>query len=432
MIFNNSHFQLKSEFIKNTLTLMSGTTIAQVVAFILSPVLTRLYTPADFGQLATFMAITGIISTVSCLRYELAIILPKSDKESNVIVALSVLTNLIFVILSILGITLFLIISRKSLIENHAPSIYFLIPVAIMLTGMVQIFGFWSMRLKKFRQNALARIGNSGGNISLGVILGLVAHGGGAGLILAYVGAILINLYILTFRSVKGIVNSIRQIPRPEILTIARKYKKFPLINTPHALIGAFKDSGIIFLIKEFFGISILGSYSFAYRVLSIPTSVISASISQVFFQKSAQLQHDGKPLKPLLIKIYKIAALVGLPIFVTLYFVAPGLFAFIFSEQYRQAGKIATYLIPWLFINFVASSASTLPLVYNKLLVPMLFSVSDIVLQVIAISIGWYYGSFALAFTLMGIFCFINTLISFFWFFSIVNNPARYESTEP
>ena len=39
----------KSEFAKNVLTLMTGTTIAQAIPIAISPILTRLYTPEDFG-----------------------------------------------------------------------------------------------------------------------------------------------------------------------------------------------------------------------------------------------------------------------------------------------------------------------------------------------------------------------------------------------
>jgi len=44
--------KLKSEFAKNVLTLMTGTTIAQAIPIAISPILTRIYTPEDFGVFA--------------------------------------------------------------------------------------------------------------------------------------------------------------------------------------------------------------------------------------------------------------------------------------------------------------------------------------------------------------------------------------------
>lgn len=416
---------VRSEFFKNTLTLMTGTTIAQAINFLLSPILTRLYTPEDFGMLATFMAITSIIGSISCLRYEMAILLPKEEKDSINVVALSLLVNLFFVFLSLISIVLFFQFSEKNLFQNLNNGIAYLIPVSIFLVGGIQIFNFWSFRLKTFKQNALSRIGNSTGNISIGLLLGFLMHGGGLGLIIAYVGSMAINLAILLFKPLAKLKEYFNSVSKERMIENAKINKKLPLINTFHTLIGSFRDSGIIFIIKYLFGQSILGSYSFAYRILSIPTSVISSSFSQVFFQKATQLNHEKKSLKPLLISVYKYSALIGLPIFGILFFVAPELFAIVFSEKYRVSGEIARYLLPYIFINFVASSASALPLIYNKLFIPMLFSISDIILQIVSIALGWYFQSYALAFILMGILCFFNTFVSFIWLFSIINKAT-------
>ena len=72
----------KSEFTRNVLTLMTGTTIAQAIPIAISPILTRLYTPKDFGVLALFVAITSIFGSIANGRYELAIMLPKKDEDA--------------------------------------------------------------------------------------------------------------------------------------------------------------------------------------------------------------------------------------------------------------------------------------------------------------------------------------------------------------
>ncbi len=418
---------IRSEFVKNALTLVSGTTIAQIINFALSPILTRLYTLEDFGVLATFMAITSIIGAVSSLRYEMAILLPKEESESYSVIALSLLINVIFVIITVASLVIFWIFAKQTLTLFSSSYIYMLIPVSIFLTGAVQIFSFWSLRLKQFKKNALARIGNSTSNMSFGLLLGIFIQGGGIGLILAYLLSMVANILILTFGSLKTVQHNLAKVKINHLKLRAKQYQKYPLINTPHALVGAFKDSGIIFLIKEMFGQSILGSYSFAYRILSIPTSVISSSISQVFYQKAASMKNEGKSIKSLLISIYKFTALIGLPFFIVFYFIAPDVFAFVFSEKYRVAGKIASFLLPWIYANFVASSASFLPLLYNKLLVPFLFSISDIFFQILAISVGFYYKNYVIAFLLMGCMGMLNTIISFFWVFYIVNKTAKY-----
>ena len=75
-------FKPKSEFSQNVLTLMTGTTLAQAIPIIISPILTRIYTPEDFGLLALFLSITNIIGSVANGRYELAIMLPKKNDNA--------------------------------------------------------------------------------------------------------------------------------------------------------------------------------------------------------------------------------------------------------------------------------------------------------------------------------------------------------------
>lgn len=84
-------FLSKSEFLRNVLTLMTGTTIAQAIPIANTPILTRLYTLADFGLLALFVAVTSILGSIANGRYEMAIMLPKKDEDAINIAALGLL-----------------------------------------------------------------------------------------------------------------------------------------------------------------------------------------------------------------------------------------------------------------------------------------------------------------------------------------------------
>ncbi|QLK87927.1 hypothetical protein E3U36_07160 [Arsenophonus endosymbiont of Aphis craccivora] len=67
----------QTEFARNVVTLMTGTTIAQAIPIAISPLLTRIYTPKDFGVLALFISIIAILGSIANARYELAIMLPE-------------------------------------------------------------------------------------------------------------------------------------------------------------------------------------------------------------------------------------------------------------------------------------------------------------------------------------------------------------------
>ncbi len=78
-----SQLMIKSPFSSNILTLVAGTTFAQIITILASPIITRLDGPGAFGLVALFTSIASILNVVACLRYEFAIVLSKSDKEGN-------------------------------------------------------------------------------------------------------------------------------------------------------------------------------------------------------------------------------------------------------------------------------------------------------------------------------------------------------------
>ena len=72
----------ESDFLKSLAILMTGTLIAQIIGYLLAPIITRIYTPAEMGEFGIFYRITLLITTIGTLRYELAIPLPKRRRIS--------------------------------------------------------------------------------------------------------------------------------------------------------------------------------------------------------------------------------------------------------------------------------------------------------------------------------------------------------------
>ena len=91
-------------FAENVLKLVTGSVIAQGIGVIVAPIIARLFAPEAFGVAALFASITGIIGVVACLRYELAIMLPKTDEE-----AANLLGASLFFVLIITGISVLII-----------------------------------------------------------------------------------------------------------------------------------------------------------------------------------------------------------------------------------------------------------------------------------------------------------------------------------
>ena len=151
-----------SPFVSNVLKLTSGSVIAQGLGILVAPILTRLFAPEAFGVAALFASITGIIGVVACLRYELSIMLPKTDDEAANLFGVSV-----FFVLVVTGISAFVILFAGDRIAQLLNSPYlskylWLVPPTVFLSGVFLALNYWNSRTKHFGRLSIARVGGSG------------------------------------------------------------------------------------------------------------------------------------------------------------------------------------------------------------------------------------------------------------------------------
>jgi len=415
----------KSEFFKNVATVMSGVAIAQAVTLLAMPFLARLYTPHDFGIWALFISIVNIIGSISTARFEMAIILPKKNDDAVNLLASSVIISFLVSFLSLVVLVVFYK-GILSYFENPEIGPYlFLAPLAIFFQGVYQAFNYWSIRNKRFKRNALGSASRSittaGGQLLLGF-----AKTGATGLILGTILGFFVSMMVLIWGFFNKLRSYFRQINIKKIKSNISTYKNYPLINAPHAFVGKFQESGIIFFIKSFINVSIVGQYSIAMRVLTAPAGLLAKSVDQVFFEKANKQYNEGQSLKAMMYEIHKKIFLIGFPFFLILLVFAPQLFEFIFSSEYREAGVIAAILAPWLFLNLIASSTQSLFLILGKLKQVFAFSLIDISLRIIALYIGYVHNDYKIAFIYMSIFCSIFIIATLIWAYKIAGQTLN------
>jgi len=407
----------QSEFVRNVGTLLTGTAIAQAIPVLLSPVLSRLYTPDDFGILALFMAISIVISVIATGRYELAIMLPEEKRDASNLLALAVILTVCTSV-----VTFLLILVLKGFIAGFfdEPGIenwLYFIPLVVLFTGVYNTFNYWSTRQKTFKRNAAARISQS--TAMVGTNLGMGFAGTGAiGLISGYIIGQGFAAAVLAWKSLQKLPGLMHDVSGHLIRQNAVKYRNFLRINTPHAFIGSLQDHGIVYVIMAFFNKAILGSYSFAFRLVTAPAALIGSSIYQVFYQRATKALQDGQDIQPMVLRIYRNLFMIGLPIFAVLFFWGPPIFAFVFGEEWTMAGEIASIIAPWLFLNFIATPVSCITVIMNKQWQGMMLSIADIALKVTAIAIGGAKGDVYLTFILMSILCGTLLIFSLFLFY--------------
>ncbi len=356
----------KGSFGHGVLTLMTGTAIAQMIPFAVAPFLTRLYTPIDFGIWALFMSVTAILSIIATGRYSLAIILPEKEEDAVNLIALSVI--IAFALGSILLIFVWLFNNQiAALLRNPtiAPCLYF-IPVSLILTGLFQALNYWSNRNKKYKRLALRSITMYGITAVAQIIFGY-KHFGSTGLILAVVLGQAIATGTLAYNVWREDGIKKKFLSYVKIKENAVRFKAFPLINSSHVFSDQLRISAIPLIINYFFGSSILGLYYLSMRFLELPITLISGSISQVYYQKIAFLYKKKKDIwKVTLILIIKLIMII-IPFSLIIIVGGPWLFRFFFGAKWEIAGKYSQIVMPWVGISFISSAIWTITLVLNE-----------------------------------------------------------------
>ncbi len=376
----------KSEFSRNVLTLMTGATIAQAIPIVISPILTRIYTPEDFGVFALYMAITSIMAVVATGRYELAIMLPKKDKDAINIVALSIIIAFFVSFISLIIVFIFNTQITNLLGNPEISNWLYFIPITVLFTGIYQSINYWSNRKKQYRRLATNRVIQSGTTTTTNLGMGFNGFES-SGLILGRVLGQGVATAILGKLIWKEDSYKLKEVKKLKIFSLMKRYKKLPIYNLPNALIDGFRLSGISILIAKFFTTATLGQFSLAWQMAQTPISLIGGSLSQVFFQKVSSSKKSD--LHRIVIKFILQASIVAAPIFLLIYLFAVDIFIFVFGENWKLAGEAASVMTPWLFLNFLTSPLSILFITLNKQDILLIFA---ILYMIIPLSIFYFF----------------------------------------
>lgn len=346
--------------------MFSGNGVAMVLPFILAPFIARIYTPEDFAGYELFVKILTLIAVVSSLRFEMAILLPTSNKESKSIVKLSFELLILFSILS----GIFIIPFREKigeLLHNpDLPGLLWLLPLAVFVTGGIKILTQFLIRKKEYKILATNKIVASGGNNLSKYLIGLRLP---TSLGLAWghiIGLVLPILALFRKKSVRELLPDLRKIQFSR-KALFSKYRDFPLVNTFHVLVEEGQEALLLFLISAYYGEIIIGVFAFAMRYLRIPLWVFGSSLAQVLNEKLASDRNKGINIRPAVTRIILGLAVVCVIPFTVLFFYGEPIFSFIFSPEWSDAGLYAQYLAPWLFLYFIESPVSMLPLIVDK-----------------------------------------------------------------
>ncbi|GAB4255693.1 MAG: lipopolysaccharide biosynthesis protein [Methylomicrobium sp.] len=344
----------RSQFAKDTATLTIGTALAQAIGIFIMPVLSRLYTPEEFGKLAVFMAVSGIVAVTVTLRYETHILLPKEEKEASALVTISLLSTLI--VGSVLCLVSWLLPSSYREIMGIAILGNWL-PIAILFgmgSATLAIGTAWLNRQRAYPKMAKLRFLQSLLSAIVGVSLGIFGYANG--LLIAQLLALLI-LVVVFLGVLFGIV---RQSNATEKKSVALHHSAAPKYLLPTALLDTVTQQLPIFLITAWFSSEAAGQFSMAWKILALPITLVGGAIGQVFFQKFSEVWPNYQNAQNLLFKTWLVLIVIGLIPMLLIILWGADLFSIIFGNQWLEAGKYASFLAPLLFVIFVSGPTAT------------------------------------------------------------------------
>ena len=364
----------KSEFSRNLLTLMTGTTIAQAIPIAISPILTRIYAPGDFGLYALFVAITSILGSVANGRYELAVMLPEKDEDAVTLLALGFIISST---LSLIVLTLVILLNETFVgyLGNDEIGFWlYFVPITIFLTGLWNVLNYYNNRNKNYKNLRDAYILKSIVSAVVNLVVGFL-KGGATGLVSGEILSRIFANYSLLKNSLM-IRQNISHVTKEKMIFMAKRYKNFPMISLPSSFINTLYPHLFSVLLSSLYNLSVLGHYYMAQRVLGIPITLMSASVGQVFFQSGVQERAQTGQARVIFKSTVKKLIVITTPFFIVLYFVIEDLFAFVFSEDWRTAGTYAKLLIPVFAINSVSSPVSMINTIFERQIYGLIISI--------------------------------------------------------
>ncbi len=341
----------QSSFLKNILIVMSGTVIAQIIAYALYPIISRLFTPEDFGIFGSFSAVVGIIGSLITLDYSQALMLPKEKSDALNLFCLSIISTIfITLIVSTLSIIKPSIFYNLTKMQGIWPLILFVL--TIVISGINYASQAWAVRSKAFKQTSASQvirsIGSSGSRIIFGIFktgsFGLIISN-----IIANFGATLnlIRVVIPDLISLRGNISLSR------IKSLSKEYIDFPLYSASQNFINAISSGLPVLLLTNFYGLAVAGAYAFGVNLIHAPMSLVLTALRQVLFQKACEYQNEGKGIYLLYIRTVLILFAMAIIPSLILIIWAPQIFAFIFGARWHLAGVLARSLIIWLAVVF-------------------------------------------------------------------------------
>lgn len=328
----------KSATLRRALVLLMGAVGSQAIAFALSPVLTRLYDPKDFGILSVFTAVAGLVSVVASLGLDVAIVVERDQEEARSVFGLSIWISVV-----VTGLTIVIAsgVAVAGLLGNWSYAVLAMLPLSVLLLANMQVLIGRALALGRNTAVALGRFFRSVG-VGVAQITMALLGAQSATLVGGAVIGQLVTVFVL-LKSLKGSAGP--TFSAVKMRHSAKRYASMLCWWGPQTILNSAAVAAVPLVLSFYFDSSVVGLFAIADRVVQVPAITLGEVLRQSLLKSASDLADDHEAFRKYILRyIVGIGALFVLSALV-FFFVAPQLFSFVFGSAWSKAGVFAGYL---------------------------------------------------------------------------------------
>jgi O-antigen/teichoic acid export membrane protein len=347
-----------------------------------------MFTPCEFGLLATISAITPIITIISSGMYEGAILISDSKQEAANIVGLIIFRSILVLAVIFL---IFQVFSPQLSLWLKEPQLgkwLFVPPLCAFSTVIYNCFNEWCVTNKYFVSLSWNKIINTSA-ISIGKLCFGTIKIFGNGLIIGDLTGKSISAAVCVYKAYKQDGIFFYNVDYSQFKLLTKKYTDFPRYLMADQVLNNIGGSIHIFFISAYFSSTELGYVSMAATLLTVPITVISAAIKDVFRQKANEEFCKIGSCRDSYMRLLKPIAFFGIVFFGLLYFILPYSFTVFIGNQWVKAGIYSQLLLPMFVSNFISMSLGGVLIIAKKIIISLYWQLYTILVSVIAFLVG-------------------------------------------
>ncbi|MCI0751859.1 MAG: oligosaccharide flippase family protein, partial [Flammeovirgaceae bacterium] len=360
--------------------------------FILSPIITRIFEPAEYSLFAIFNSIVLNVTLFSTFRYSEAIVLTESKQQRNNLVAL------IFILVCAVALVSFIILFvwKNSIITffdtTLSADFLLLIPVSIWLASVLDILLSVNIQRKYFFINGLTGFSWNLFSRLANIAYGLLVSAKGIGLVFGDLAGKVMALGIIVYpyKTVGARWKSFKKsISVLGMKQVAIHFKSFPLYFLPSTFLVYLSGHLPIFFFQWQFGAAVLGAYALASSLLDIFNRLVPYTLAPLVLQKVHELKNvSHEVLSTRLYRLFSVLSMLSFFIFICIALLADSLFPWVFGHSWSKAGTFASILAISYAFNFVAIALTEVYNVMGQQRTLLGYSILNVILRLTSMAL--------------------------------------------